>query len=149
VGVVRGINVVSISVPDLDAARAFYRDALGLGEPVHDLPDAGWVEFATGGGSGNLAVVAAQAGRLRGGTASGAPSTGTTVVLDVDDCAAACAALRARGVECGDPQVFPGFVTFADVFDPFGNRLQVCSPAPEVDPAGDAARDAGPAATPT
>jgi predicted enzyme related to lactoylglutathione lyase len=121
-GVVRGINVVSISVPDLDAARAFYRDALGLGEPVYDLPDAGWIEFATGGGSGNLAVVAA--------TPGWAPSTGTTVVLDVDDCATACRELRARAVECGEPQVFPGYVTFADVFDPFGNRLQVCSPAP-------------------
>jgi len=127
VGIVRGINVVSISVPDLDAARAFYRDALGLGEPVYDLPGAGWVEFATGPGNGNLAVVAAEPGW--------APSTGTTVVLDVDDCAAACAALRARGVKCGDPQVFPGFVTFADVFDPFGNRLQVCGPAPDADAA--------------
>jgi catechol 2,3-dioxygenase-like lactoylglutathione lyase family enzyme len=140
VGVVRGINVVSISVPDLDAARAFYRDALGLGEPVYDLPEAGWVEFATGAGSGNLAVVLAEPDRLRDGTA-----TGTTVVLDVDDVTAACAELRARGVECGEPQVFPGFVTFADVRDPFGNRLQVCSPAPEVDPDG----DAGATATPT
>ena len=49
----RGINVVSIAVPDLDAARAFYRDVLGLGAPVYDLPDAGWIEFGTGGG-GNL-----------------------------------------------------------------------------------------------
>jgi predicted enzyme related to lactoylglutathione lyase len=137
VGVVRGINVVSISVPDLDAARAFYRDALGLGEPVYDLPEAGWVEFATGGGSGNLAVVTAEP--------NWSPSTGTTVVLDVDDVEAACADLRARGVECGEPQVFPGFVTFADVLDPFGNRLQVCSPAPEVEPD----RDEGAGATPT
>jgi predicted enzyme related to lactoylglutathione lyase len=134
--VVRGINVVSISVPDLDTARTFYRDALGLGEPVYDLPDAGWVEFATGPASGNLAVVTAQPGW--------APSTGTTVVLDVDDCAAACTELRARGVECGEPQVFPGFVTFADVYDPFGNRLQVCSPAPDAGAPGD---DHGSAAT--
>ena len=37
----RGINVVSIAVPDLDRSCAFYRDALGLGEPLYDLPDAG------------------------------------------------------------------------------------------------------------
>lgn len=37
----QGINVVSISVPDLDAARIFYRDILGLGQPLDDLPGAG------------------------------------------------------------------------------------------------------------
>jgi catechol 2,3-dioxygenase-like lactoylglutathione lyase family enzyme len=63
-----GINVVPICVPDRDQARVFYRDVLGLGEPVYDLPDAGWKEF-------------------------------------------------------------PGFVTFASFYDPFGNRLQMCSPA--------------------
>lgn len=56
------------------------------------------------------------------------PSTGTTLVLDVDDCDAAVAELRRRGVACEDPQVFPGFVTFASFYDPFGNRLQMCSP---------------------
>ena len=117
-----GINVVSITVPDLDGARAFYRDVLGLGAPVYDLPDAGWVEFATGASSGNLALTRAEP--------DWQPSTGTTVVLDVDDCHAACAELRRRGVPCDDPTVFPGFVTFASFRDPFGNRLQICSPAP-------------------
>ena len=44
-----GINVVSISVTDLDQARSFYRDTLGLGQPVYDLPEAGWIEFSTAG----------------------------------------------------------------------------------------------------
>lgn len=39
----RGVNVVSISVPDLAAARTFYSKVLGLGAPVYDLADAaGW-----------------------------------------------------------------------------------------------------------
>ena len=117
----RGINVVSIAVPDLDAGRAFYRDVLGLGAPVYDLPDAGWIEFGTGGG-GNLALTAAPPGW--------APGEGTTVVLDTADCGAACAALRARGVRCEDPVVFPGFVTYCSFYDPFGNRLQMCGPPP-------------------
>ena len=50
----QGINVVSIPVPDLDKARAFYRDVLGLGEPVYDLPEMGWIEFKTGSAAGNL-----------------------------------------------------------------------------------------------
>jgi predicted enzyme related to lactoylglutathione lyase len=117
-----GINVVSIAVPDLDAARDFYRDVLGLGAPEYDLPEAGWIEFHTGAPGGNLAVTASEPGW--------APSTGTTVVLNTADCFAACAELRARGVRCDDPVVFPGYVTFCSFYDPFGNRLQMCSPAP-------------------
>ncbi|MFN0094180.1 MAG: VOC family protein [Dehalococcoidia bacterium] len=116
-----GINVVSLSVPDLDKARRFYRDTLGLGEPVYDLAEAGWIEFATG-GPGNLSVTQAEG--------SWDASHATTVVLNVDDCVSAVDTLRARGVRCDDPVVFPGFVTFANLYDPFGNRLQVCSPAP-------------------
>ena len=118
----RGINVVSIQVPDLDRAREFYRDTLGFGEPLYDLPEAGWIEFASGGASGNVAVTSAEPGW--------APSTGTTLVLDVEDCHTACAELRARGVRCDDPVVFPGYVTFCSFHDPFGNRLQMCGPAP-------------------
>lgn len=50
-----GINVVSLSVPDLDAARDFYGRVLGFGAPLYDLPQIGWLEFGTG-GAGNLAV---------------------------------------------------------------------------------------------
>jgi predicted enzyme related to lactoylglutathione lyase len=121
-GLFQGINVVSISVPDLDRAREFYGTVLGLGTPVFDLPDAGWIEFATGSAGGNLAVTAA--------AADWAPSAGTTVVLNTSDCATACAELRARGVRCDDPVVFPGYVTYCSFYDPFGNRLQMCSPPP-------------------
>ena len=117
-----GINVVSIAVPELNAARDFYRDVLGLGAPEYDLPEAGWIEFRTGGPGGNLAVTAAEPGWK--------PSTGTTVVLNTADCFAASAELRARGVRCDEPVVFSGYVTFCSFYDPFGNRLQMCSPPP-------------------
>ena len=57
-----GINVVSISVTDLDRAREFYRDTLGLGPPLYDLPEAGWIEFSTGANGGNLSVTTAEPG---------------------------------------------------------------------------------------
>lgn len=117
-----GVNVVSISVPDLTAAREFYGSVLGLGEPLYDLPEAGWIEFATG-GPGNLAVTTSGDGS--------APSEATTVVLNVADCREAWRALRDRGVRCDDPVDFPGFVTFCSFYDPFGNRLQMCSPLPD------------------
>ena len=118
----RGINVVSIAVPDLARARDFYGNTLGLGTPVHDLPEAGWVEFSTGGSGGNLSIT----------TEGFQPSSGqrTTVVLEVDDCRAAHATLKGRGVRCDEPVVFPGFVVFCSFQDPFGNQLQMCSPAP-------------------
>jgi predicted enzyme related to lactoylglutathione lyase len=68
--------------------------------------------------------------RAHGAAAGWAPSEGTTVVLDTPDCDAACAALRARGMRCDDPVVFPGFVTYYSFYDPLGNCLQMCGPAP-------------------
>lgn len=118
----QGINVVSISVTDLERARLFYRDTLGLGEPLYDLPDAGWIEFSAGADGGNLSLTMAEAGWE--------PSTGTTVVLNVRNCQAAVDELRCRGVACGEPVIFEGHVVFASFHDPFGNRLQMCSPAP-------------------
>ncbi|HEU4329426.1 MAG TPA: VOC family protein [Roseiflexaceae bacterium] len=117
----QGINVVSISVRDLDVARDFYADVLGFGPPVYDLPDAGWIEFQTG-AAGNIALTPAGP--------DWRPSTGTTIVLNTDNCHATCAELRALGVPCDDPVIFPGFVVYCSFYDPSGNRLQMCSPAP-------------------
>jgi predicted enzyme related to lactoylglutathione lyase len=117
----QGINVVSIPVSDLELARRFYGDTLGLGAPVYDLPEAGWIEFGCGGGAANLSVTTSETQRPG--------AKGATVVLNVGDCGDAVRELRARGVACEDPRVFPGFVTFAAFEDPFGNRLQICSPA--------------------
>ena len=119
----QGINVVSISVPDLDRARDFYRDTLGLGDPVYDLPEAGWIEFESGQPYGHIALTTAEAGWQ--------PGAGVTIVLNTPDCYAACAELRDRGVRCDDPVVFPGYVTYCSFYDPFGNRLQMCSPPPK------------------
>jgi predicted enzyme related to lactoylglutathione lyase len=117
-----GINVVSICVPDLDVAREFYRDVLDLGEPLYDLPDAGWIEFRSGSSSGNIAVTKAPP--------DWQASAGTTIVLNVKDCRVAWEELKRRSVRCEEPVVFPGYVTFCSFYDPFGNRLQMCSPAP-------------------
>ncbi len=115
----QGINVVSIPVPDLDKARTFYRDVLGLGEPVYDLPEMGWIEFKTGSAAGNLSVTLAE-GEWQ-------PSKGIDVVLNTPDCAAAVQALSAKGVRCDDPVNVPGMVNYFSFYDPFGNRLQACS----------------------
>jgi len=118
-----GINVVSIPVPDLDRGREFYRDVLGLGTPMYDIPEAGWIEFGTGSAAGNLAITKAEP--------DWHPSPGTTVVLNTPDCHRTAEELRSRGVKCDEPVIFPGYVTYCTFYDPFGNRLQMCSPAPD------------------
>ena len=66
----KGINVVSISVTDLDLAREFYGKVLGLGIPLYDLPEMGWIEFSTGAPYGNIALTLAEASWLIGSSAT-------------------------------------------------------------------------------
>ncbi len=121
-GIFGGINVISVTVHDLAEARQFYRDTLSSASRFKICPKPA-------GSSAPPAPLRATSRSCRphqGWT----PSTGTTVVLNVQDCHAAVGLLRGRGVTCDDPQVFPGFVTFASFYDPSGNRLQMCSPEP-------------------
>jgi predicted enzyme related to lactoylglutathione lyase len=118
----KGINVVSLTVPDLEAGRQFYGEVLGLGRPTYDFPEQGWIEFSTGAPGAGMAIIPSEEVFV--------PSRDTTIVLNVDDCATAVADLRQRGVRCDDPIAVPGMVTYANLYDPFGNRLQICSSAP-------------------
>ena len=118
----KGINVVSIAVTDLNKGRDFYRDILELGEPVIDLPDAGWIEFKFPAQTGHVSLTNAEDGWH--------PNNSITIVIDVDDCYEACKALRTKGVKCDDPIGIPNMVTYFNFYDPFGNRLQGCSAPP-------------------
>ncbi len=115
----QGINVVSISVTDLDKGRDFYQNVLELGKPVLDLPDMGWIEFQFGTPSGHISLTKAEEGWQPGG--------GITIVINTPDCAATMKTLRNRGVHCDDPVVIPNMVTYFNFYDPFGNRLQACA----------------------
>lgn len=117
-----GINVVSLTVSNLARAKTFYSDILGLGAPVYDMPEIGWIEWRTG-NDANLAVTLVEGTFV--------PSHHTTVVFNVDDCHAAVAALRQQSVPCDDPVGVPGVITYASFYDPDGNRLQMCSAPPD------------------
>lgn len=120
--VLQGINVVSLSVTDLDKARDFYSNVLGLGKPSYDMPEMGWIEWG-GEGETHLAVAPLAEGMEIGHS--------TTVVFTVADCHAAVTALREQGVNCADAIGVPGAVTYATFRDPFGNTLQIAGPPPE------------------
>ena len=115
----KGINVVSIPVTDLDKGRDFYGKVLELGEPVIDLPDMGWIEFKFGNESGHISLTKADEGWQPGG--------GITIVMTTPDCYATSKTLCDRGVRCDEPIVIPHMVTYFNFYDPFGNRLQACT----------------------
>ncbi len=102
-------------VSDLDKAKAFYEDVLGM-EMSFEMP--GWAEFAPvkNGPAVGLAL------------REGAPAQtgGAVVVLRVQDIHATKAELTEQGVEFdGEIEEYPGVVRLALFRDPFGNRLQL------------------------
>jgi predicted enzyme related to lactoylglutathione lyase len=118
----KGINVVSITVRDLAKAKALYSEVLGFGAPTHDIPEAGWIEWASG-NNAHFSITPAEGAFT--------PSHATTIVFNVDDCYTVVAELRKRGVKCDDPVGIPKMVTYASFYDPDGNRLQMASAPPE------------------
>ena len=112
-----GVHHVSIMVPDVEAARRFYVDVLGLSERS-DRPDFGiggaWLD----------------AGGQQVHLVEGAPPApaGQHFALRVDDLDAVVDELRGRGLEVRDPmQAGPGRQTF--VYDPAGNMVELNQPA--------------------
>jgi methylmalonyl-CoA/ethylmalonyl-CoA epimerase len=81
---VEGLAQIALTVTDLEAARAFYRDSLGL----QHLFDAGTMAFFDCGGV-----------RLLAGTGEAKPGGGTLVYFRVADVEGSVAALKSRGAE--------------------------------------------------
>ena len=108
-------------VRDLDAGRAFYRDALGFEEIFAD-EDARWAQLQRG--DMEIALWEARATR-----AASPPST-------VPDLKAEVERLRGAGVEVGVIVELHGQVRIVDVFDPDGNRIQLTEEIVVIRPAG-------------
>jgi predicted enzyme related to lactoylglutathione lyase len=118
--IVTGMDFVSVPTKDLDAARAFYADVLGL--PCSsvwqrgDTPAMG-AEFETG--SMTIALIASEQ--------LGIPFSAhaVPVALRVDDVAAAREALQSRGVEFLADTIDSGVCQMAHFKDPDGNVLML------------------------
>jgi len=107
------IHHVSINVPDVAVALAFYTDVLG-GTERADRPDFGfggaWIDV----GSNQVHLLEAPA----------VPALGQHLAIRVDDLDAAVAEIRARGIDVGDPiTVGQGRQTFLS--DPAGNTVEL------------------------
>src|SRR5438552_7952146 len=81
-------TAATLPAQDLERAKAFYRDKLGL---TPNQEDAGGVIYRSAGGTG-FGVFAS----------SGQPSgTHTQLAIDVEDVEGAVRAIHAKGVRCG------------------------------------------------
>jgi predicted enzyme related to lactoylglutathione lyase len=114
---VTGIAFALYPVTDVARARRFYEQALGLKvcAEMEFAPGQWWIEYDVGGPSA-LALT-----NFKSPAANATPSPG--IALEVADCAAALAAVRAAGVAVTwGPNEFPVCHSFA-VKDPDGNDL--------------------------
>jgi predicted enzyme related to lactoylglutathione lyase len=115
----RKINVVFTYVVDIDQAREFYGETLGLGAPSIKTP--GWVEFQLEEGS-HLAFKKTEAENLEGCD----PARNTVrFSIVVDDLAAAYEELTAKGVRfIRPPEKGHGF-DLAEFEDPERNQIRL------------------------
>src|SRR5207249_3438720 len=109
-----GIHHVSILVPDMQAAVAWYRDVLGLREvkrPSNFVTPVRWLEL----GGQQIHLIPSEA-----------PDAVSPrhFAIEVDDCQAARAALAARGVEVQETVPIAGADRFF-ITDPAGNNLEI------------------------
>ena len=120
------IAAVLLETTDPEALAAFYRAALGLGEPERQGPDhVGYTLSGT------------YLGFERVARRDDAPRPAASIWLRVEDAAAVCAAFCAAGADvemAPDGTCSPG-ETLAVVRDPDGNRIGLLSDAP-APPAG-------------
>ena len=121
VEVIEGMEAVTVHIRDIQSARKFYSEVLGLRE-VSFLPSAARAAFAIPGTSTLLTM------HIMGEGENGRePGTVSGVVFSHHDPVAACAEIRRRGGTIVDePHTFPaavGTVTLGVFADPDGNEF--------------------------
>jgi predicted enzyme related to lactoylglutathione lyase len=107
---VSAIAFTMYPVTDMERAKAFYRDALGLAPGGIETPY--WFEFDVAGGTFGIGSFE-QVGK---------PGTAQSLALEVPDLAALRASLAARGIEVAEPHDLE-WCWIAVVADPDGNTI--------------------------
>lgn len=122
-GLLKKLSLVSYPVKNWQAAKKFYGETLGLPVAWFMGDQTGWIQYGDDQGA-QLALSLMR---------DGAPSpqdNGVIAIYDVDDVNQAVTELRAKGVRCDDPVTIPQMVTYANIYDPDGNRLQLVNTQP-------------------
>ncbi|GAB3999526.1 VOC family protein [Glycomyces albus] len=116
----RGVATVNYFAEDLEAAKAWYTELLGI-EPYFEVP-GGYIEFRIGDYQQELGII--QGSYAKHDLAAG--PAGAMLLWHVDDLDATIERLLSMGAEEYEPRIErgEGFTT-ASVVDPFGNILGV------------------------
>ena len=119
----KNVSVVEYHVKDWESAKKFYAEILEW--PICWSDDnIGWYEYGKENET-HISISRWQEGQPEPGTGGEAMA-----VFTVDDAVKATEFLRARGVKCDDAEGVPNMVTYANCFDPEGNRFQIAGPPP-------------------
>ncbi|WP_199036051.1 VOC family protein [Glycomyces salinus] len=116
----RGVATVNYFAEDLEAAKAWYTELLGI-EPYFEVP-GGYIEFRIGDYQQELGII--QGSYAKHDLAAG--PAGAMLLWHVDDLDATIERLLSMGAEEYEPRIErgEGFTT-ASVVDPFGNIMGV------------------------
>jgi catechol 2,3-dioxygenase-like lactoylglutathione lyase family enzyme len=123
-GMLKQVYGISYIVSDWERAKRFYKETLGLPLLGAEGEVEGWAEF------GDMARAHLAIMPWPGPGPAPSREGGGIAIFTVDDAVKVVAELRKRGVRCEDPVPVPGMVTWANFYDPDGNRLQVAGPPP-------------------
>ena len=118
------LDLVSVNVTDWARAKKFYGETLGLPVARFLSDDIGWMQFGVE-GTAQLAI-----NLWRGPEPFPRGDGGATIIFGVDDAPKTVEELRRGGVKCDDAIAIPDMVTYANFYDPDGNRLQISGPPP-------------------
>ena len=97
-------------VREFDRGRDFYKRLLGFDETYVDWDDK-WSKL--------------EHGTMRIALSEGEPTEAGVAMVDVEDVLVVADRLRGEGVEVGTVLDIAGQLRIVDVFDPFGNRIQL------------------------
>jgi predicted enzyme related to lactoylglutathione lyase len=123
-GLLKSLVDVSHPVSNWQKSKKFYAETLGLPVAAFISDEVGWMEFGEKDQT-HLAISLWQ-----GPEPFPTQPNVVVAVFSVENAYDAIDELRKRGVRCEDVVAIPSMVTFANFYDPDGNRLQVAGPPP-------------------
>jgi catechol 2,3-dioxygenase-like lactoylglutathione lyase family enzyme len=128
----KSIDAITLFVEDLEQSKVFYQDVFGLSVFFEDANSA---VFKFENTLINLLKVSAAQDLIEPGVVA-SPRAGSRFqfTIPVDDVDAACAELRARGVELlNGPMNRPWGIRTASFTDPGGHIWEIAQPLPRAD----------------
>jgi len=103
-----------LKVDDLDRAKQFYEEIFGLDVTWYLSPEVGWSELQLPGGAPRLGL-------------NTSPDSGGVLTFDVDDLERSKRYLESKKVKTTDIIDVPDMVSYFNLSDSEGNRVQIVS----------------------